>query len=137
MNRIGKILQKFAPLLVAVFGIVFVVVGIIGLQQQKTFTKTSAVIESIEIHPAAGEDDTTTYNVIVKYEVDGQELHSDLGTMQNGFAVGKTISILYDPNDPATVTTVGTTGPTIAIVAGGVCFLAGAFLSVRKFMIGR
>ena len=137
MNQnISNLIRRFAPLIAVIFGIVFIAVGAIGLKQNATFTPTTATIESIEVEYGAG-DESDTYKVIVTFTVDGKTYHSDLGHLSNGDYEGKEVNIMYNPEKPEEIITAGKTGPTIAIVLGAVCALAGCVGFVRKLVSGR
>ena len=100
-------------------GVFFIVGGVVGIRQDNTFLRTTAVIRSIElVSEADSAEDTDEYAVMVEYSADGKTYVSDLGTMKKDFAEGKEIEILYDPSNPEAIVLPGKTGPILMIVLG-------------------
>lgn len=94
------------------------------------FEKTTAEIVSIEEITGADAEDTE-YIVTVKYDVDGVTYTEELDTYKSSYGEGQTISVMYDPDDPATVRA-GDKGPGIYLIGLGIVLLAGLFLSSRR-----
>lgn len=66
------------------------------------FIKTEAKIISVEtVYGTEGESDT--YTPTVEYTVDGKTYTGTLEESSASYAVGKTITVLYDPNNPSVV----------------------------------
>ncbi len=138
MNQaVNRLLQRIAPLILAVAGVVFLIVGVHSLNQKKTFLPATGVIQSIEVEPATTEDEADSYTVIVEYTIDGTTYYSDLGEIESGYHEGKEISFLYDPDNPENITVTSKTGSYIAMVFGVVCLLGGVFAFVRRIITGR
>ena len=65
--------------------------------QTKGYAETTAVIERIEEH---GDFDDTSYDVYVRYSVDGREYHGESDFYSAGYREGKEIKIFYIPDNP-------------------------------------
>ena len=63
------------------------------------FIKTEATIVSIE-ESETSTDDETSYDVTVRYTVDGQEYTGLLNSYSPTYKVGKTVAVRYNPADP-------------------------------------
>lgn len=98
----------------------------------KGFEKTTAEIVSIEEQEKLFEDDDTQYTVKVKYTVNGTEYVEELGSYSPSYKVGKTINVLYDPNNPSEVHSGNGFG--IYVLIAGVVILA---VAVASIVIGR
>lgn len=133
---IGNLLNAFAPLILVIFGIAFIVGGVIGMRQADSFTPTTGTIKSIEVTPGVG-DESDTYTVIVEYTVDGTTYYSDLGQLNSGDHEGKVIDILYDPDHPEHIIQPGKKGAMIAIGLGVVVLLTGIGTGIRQILFGR
>ncbi len=67
------------------------------------FVKTQATIVSIVEEPKMFESDDTTYTVTVEYVADGARYTSTLDSYSPSYKEGKTINVLYDPQNPSVV----------------------------------
>lgn len=98
-------------------GIVFLVIGglFLGLGlwicsatfDYKGTAETVAVITNITSHSQRGANGkrSTTHDVYVRYEVDGQQYESELNTYFSSYHVGKQIDIYYRVADPSDIGT--------------------------------
>lgn len=96
------------------------------------FEKTTAEIVSITELPKTLEEEDTQYETAIRYTVNGTEYTATLDTHSPSDAVGKTITVLYDPNDPSVVHGGGGFGIYVLIV--GAVLLVGVLASI---LIGR
>lgn len=94
------------------------------------FVKTEATIVSIVEEPADDGSDDENYVVTVAYTVDGQNYQSVLDSYSPSYQEGKTIDVLYDPNDPSVVH--GGDGMGIYVLAVGIVILVIAAVSGMK-----
>jgi hypothetical protein len=114
------------------FGIIFIVAGVIGIHQNDTFLPAKGVIQSMErTYEATDSDESDTWEVMVEYTVDGQTYFSDVGSKKDDFTVGKEIDILYNPNDPEGIVLPGKTIWFIFMIAGAAVAVIAAVLLVR------
>ena len=68
----------------------------------KGYLKTEATIVEIKVTPSLNPEEPDEYQTFVDYEVDGvQYTHIDIKTYESSYKVGKVITILYNPNNPA------------------------------------
>ncbi len=72
----------------------------ISFFRSQGFTKTTGTIVSLREET---NDDSSVYYPTVEYSVDGKTYTGELDTGSGSYKIGKTITILYDPNDPAVV----------------------------------
>ena len=83
-------------------GLLSVIVLIAGVYmtffQSRGFVKTTASIIDVRLDSSG---DSSVYFPTVEYTVDGNTYTAELDTGSGSYKVGKTISVLYDPNNPA------------------------------------
>lgn len=92
--------EKIVFLLFLVLGLLFLAIGIVICI--KTFdyqgkVETTGIIS--QMVPYTDSDGDTSYNVYVKYRVDGEEYNSKLSGYFSSYYVGKEIKIYYDKNN--------------------------------------
>lgn len=122
-----RILERLILVLLAVAGLAVFGAGVyFRFFRDRGYAKTEAVIEKIE-QIYAGEDEDGhskyEYEVYVRYTVDGREYHEKIGDYESGFKEGKTITLLYNENDPLDVHTESKTAGTVMMIAGPVVTL--------------
>jgi hypothetical protein len=114
------------------FGLAFIIAGVIGIRQDDTFLPAKAVILSMErTYEAMDSNETDTWEVMVAYSVDGKDYVTDLGQKKDDFTVGKEIDILYNPNNPEGIVLPGKTIWFIFMIAGAAVAVIAAVLLVR------
>ena len=132
MIQLSNTLKRLMKVGAILFGLAFIVSGIIGIRQDDTFLPTKGVIRSMErTYVATDSNDTDTWEVMVEYAVDGQTYVSDLGQKKDDFTVGKEIDILYNPNNPEAAVLPGKTIWFIFILVGAVVAVVASVLLVR------
>ena len=132
MNQLSNNLKRLMKAGAILFGLIFIVSGIIGIHQDDTFLPTKGVIQSMErTYVATDSNETDTWEVMVGYTVDGKDYVSDLGQKKDNFTVGQEIDILYNPNNPEGIVLPGKAGWFIFIIAGAVVAAAASVLLVR------
>ena len=95
----GPKLKIFA----AVLALIALVAGIyMTFFESQGFVKTTATIIDIERNYGSGDNDDT-FTPTVKYTVDGKTYTGELNQSSGSYKVGKTITVMYDPNDPSIV----------------------------------
>lgn len=70
--------------------------------ESRGFVSTTATITDIERSYGSGDNDDT-FIPTVEYTVDGKTYAGQLNQSSGSYSVGKTITVMYDPNDPGTV----------------------------------
>lgn len=98
--------------------------------QSKGFEKTKATIVAIEELPKEFEDEDTQFDVTVEYTVDGKTYVEKLDYYSPSFAVGKTVDITYDPNDPTAIH--GGSGFGIYVLIIGAVIIAAVIFSMVR-----
>ena len=98
--------------------------------ESKGYVKTEAAIVSIEEDPEASTSDDTNYIVMVDYIANGSRYTSRINMYSGAWKVGKTITVYYDPHDPAVVH--GGKGFGIYLMVLGVVLIAGIFIVDKK-----
>ena len=132
MIRLSNTLKRLMKVGAILFGLAFIIAGVIGIRQDDTFLPTKAVIQSMErTYEAADANETDTWEVMVAYSVDGKDYVSDLGQKKDDFTEGKEIDILYNPNNPEGIVLPGKTIWFIFIIAGAVVAAVASVLLVR------
>ncbi|MBQ6667526.1 MAG: DUF3592 domain-containing protein, partial [Bacteroidales bacterium] len=93
----GPKLKIFA----AVLAVIALAAGVyLTFFRSQGFVKTTGTIVSLREDSS---DDSSVYYPTVEYSVDGKTYTGELDTGSGSYKVGKTIPVLYDPNDPAVV----------------------------------
>ncbi|MBQ9720728.1 MAG: DUF3592 domain-containing protein, partial [Oscillospiraceae bacterium] len=96
----GPKLKYFA----LVLAVIALIAGVyITFFQSTGFVKTQATIVSIEEDPEWSTADDTSYIVMVDYVADGSRYTSRLDTYSGSWKEGKTVTVYYDPSNPAVV----------------------------------
>ena len=132
MIRLSNTLKRLMKVGAILFGLAFIIAGVIGIRQDDTFLPTKAVIRSMErTYEAMDSNETDTWEVMVAYSVDGKDYVSDLGQKKDDFTVGKEIDILYNPNNPEGIVLPGKTIWFIFMIAGAAVAVIAAVLLVR------
>lgn len=102
-----------------VLALIAIAVGVYSLFQTRGFQKTTATIVSIETTWNFDEEEHT---VTVEYTVDGTRYTEVLDYYSGNFKEGKTVDILYNPNNPSEIH--GGHGVMIYLIALGVVMIA-------------
>ena len=121
----GPKLKIFA----AVLAVIALAAGIyLTFFRSQGFVKTTGTIVSLREDSS---DDSSVYYPTVEYTVDGKIYSGELDTGSGSYKVGKTVPILYDPNDPAVVHDGSGVG-IYFIVVGAVILAVVIWSSVQK-----
>lgn len=132
MIRLSNTLKRLMKVGAILFGLAFIIAGVIGIRQDDTFLPTKAVIQSMErTYEAMDSNETDTWEVMVAYSVDGKDYVTNLGQKKDDFTVGKEIDILYNPNNPEGIVLPGKTIWFIFMIAGAAVAVIAAVLLVR------
>lgn len=116
-------------ILAAVLAVIALAAGIyLTFFRSQGFVKTTGTIVSLREDSS---DDSTAYFPTVEYTVDGKTYTGELDTGSGSYKVGKTIPVLYDPNDPAVVHDGSGVG-IYFITVGAVILLMIVFLTVKQ-----
>jgi len=133
MKILSAIQKKLFWAGLLVVGIGFIVFSAIGISNANTFLPATGTIQSIEqTYEAQNDDESDIYEVMIAYNVDGKPYVSDLGVMQDDYAVGKQIDIIYNPEDPSVITLPGTAGSIIFIIVGAAAAALALFKCSRN-----
>ena len=123
----GPKLKIFA----AVLAVIALAAGIYNtFIQSRGFVKTTATIVDIEWDYGSA-DSSDTFTPIVEYTVNGKTYTGKLNQSSGSYKVGKTITVLYDPNDPSAVHGDGNFG-IIFIAVGAVILAVIIFTTVKE-----
>ncbi len=134
MKRSGTLSHRGLTLLLLFLGILATFAGSLTLKKQKSYLPTDAVISKIEEHydASAAEDGSQySYDVTVRYRVDGKEYEGPLGYHQDGYEEGQTVAIRYNPEDPGKIVT-ASKGFAIYLVIIGPLLLVGAVINILR-----
>ena len=121
----GPKLKIFA----AVLAVIALAAGVyLTFFRSQGFVKTTGTIISLRKDTSG---DSSVYYPTVEYSVDGKTYTGELDTGSGSYKVGKTIPVLYDPNDPAVVHDGSGVG-IYFIAVGAVILLMIVFLTVKQ-----
>lgn len=121
----GPKLKIFA----AVLAVICLAAGIyLTFFRSQGFVKTTGTIVALREDST---DDSTVYFPTVEYTVDGKTYTGELDTGSGSYKVGKTITVLYDPNDPSVVHDGSGVGIYLLVVST-VMLLIIIFLTVKQ-----
>lgn len=130
--------RKLVAVILPIFiSVILIVVGFIlydnSLKFEKRGVKTDAVI--VRIDEKRDSDGDYDHIVYVRYTVNGREYTTRLGTYTSSMYVGKTVPILYMPNNPSDIMYGKLTKfPAIVFIGmGGVFFIIGIIALSRTF----
>ncbi len=74
MIRLSNTLKRLMKVGAILFGLAFIIAGVIGIRQDDIFLPTKGVIQSMErTYVATDSNDTDTWEVMVAYSVDGKD----------------------------------------------------------------
>lgn len=129
-------LSKKHAILILVVGVLFLAVAVFAWIKTVHYRGEGirADAEIIDIETTYFDDDTD-HTVTVRFVTeDGEEITGELDAYQSGFYVGKTVPVLYLPDDPHKFTYAknGLLLPLIFIGAGVFLLGFGVFALVRK-----
>lgn len=133
----NKIIMFFRESITARFfiplGIILIVFGVIifGINKEnQNYIKTNAIVSRMDLVRESYIDENhneveATYNVYVKYSVDGKEYEEELGEL-SGYKENQEITIYYNQDDPVKITqTKSLVLPIVMILFGFVSFVGG------------
>lgn len=132
-NRLVKLL---ASVVAIAGGILFIVLGCVGISQVNNFPEVEATVTQVEIETTTDTDGTTseTATVYVSYTVDGTEYNEILDDSNSDMKEGDKITVRYNPEKPEKVTATTKTAGFVRIAFGIVIALAG-IVSLALFII--
>lgn len=121
----GPKLKIFAGILAA---IVLITGVYMTFFQSRGFVKTTASITDVRMD-SAGE--STIYYPTVEYTVDGKTYTTELDTGSRSYRIGQTLSVLYNPDNPAVAHDGGSIGLYL-MIAGAVILTVIAFSAIKE-----
>ena len=137
MNKLATFFREsmVARILIPL-GISLIVFGIISFvisSKNQHYVQTEAVVSKVVISEEAytdvdGNYVEATYDVTVKYTVDGKEYEGTLNGMSK-YKIGEKMKIYYDPSNPSQITQTISLILPVALIAGGVVSLIGGIVS--------
>lgn len=137
MNGIATFLREsgtarfFIPLglILIIFGVaVFIING-----KNQNYIETEATVSNVELieeeyTDSEGNTVDATYNVTIKYTVEGKEYEDQFeGTTE--YKVGEKTKIYYNPDDPSKTTQTKSMVLPVVMVIGGIVSLVGGIVS--------
>ena len=96
--------------------------------QSRGFVKTMASITDVRLD-STGE--STIYYPTVEYTVDGKTYTTELDTGSGSYRIGQTLSVLYNPDNPAVAHDGGSIGLCL-MIAGTVILAVIAFSAIKE-----
>lgn len=115
-----------------IIGIVLAIASGISISEEMDFknnadTTEAVITDIVRYHSKNG----SKRRPVIKYTVNGREYQQTLSEYHSGMSVGDSITVYYDPNDPANVSS-GSLFSSIMVTGAGVLFAAigGVFIGV-------
>lgn len=131
VNNIKRLINAIVPVVFVAAGIALIVMGFNSVKLQKEYVPATAIVSSIV---RIDDTDRSYHNeVYVKYTAEGRQYESVLGGMQSNWSVGDEIAVLYDPADPSTVVSAGSSS-TMMFISGGIAVVLGLAGAILLFM---
>ena len=140
MNAIATFFResKTARFLIPL-GIILIVVSVflfISDKHNKDYIKIESTVSKVVLVKEAsydvdGNKEEATYNIFVKYTVDGKEYETELGEMFEQ-KVGDKITIVYNPENPNEISQPSSMILNIAMLVAGIASLTGGIISAVK-----
>ena len=121
----GSKLKIFAGILAA---IVLIAGVYMTFFQSRGFVKTTASITDVRMD-STGE--SMIYYPTVEYTVDGKTYTTELDTGSRSYRIGQTLSVLYNPDNPAVAHDGGSIGLYL-MIAGAVILAVIAFSAIKE-----
>lgn len=139
MNSIFKFFRDYSTARFFIpLGIILIIIGgfmFISVNNTKNYIKTSAVVSKTELYEEEYYDGDThheaTYNIYVKYNVDGKEYEEEYGVF-SGYKKGDKVTISYNPTNPSEIAQPISIVLPIALLIGGIVSFACGILSIIK-----
>lgn len=137
MNRIAKFFRDYSlARFLLPLGLILIVVSVFMFRTSSIrsgYPQTDAVVSRTELaepeHYEGSDRKEATYQIFVKYTVDGQEYEEDFG-IHPEMKIGTTVRIDYNPADPHDISSpIGAWLP-IVFAAGGAAALVGCVVSI-------
>ena len=124
-------------LFLIIFGVVVLVINIKNQNYKEIeATISNVILSEDEYTDADGNHIDATYDIEVKYNINGNEYESELNGMSK-YNIGEKIKIFYNPSNPSEITqTKSLILPIIIIVAGIIAFVSGIISgmnSIKKY----
>lgn len=133
MKPLQRLLSIILPLVFVAAGIFMIFISASKLIKlhNNAYTPVTAVIDHINVIPAAEPNESDTRNVYVRYTVDGQEYVELLDETTDTMVTGQELEILYETENPKKVTLPGATSSYFIIAFGAVAILVGIIAFIR------
>lgn len=139
MNKLVTFFRESGParffisagLILLIFGIIVFVIN----SKNQNYIKTEAIVSRTTLAQQAYTDDQgdyheETYNVYVKYTVNGNEYDEELGEL-SGYKEGDKLKIYYNPENPTQITQTISMILPIVLIIGGLASLIGGIISAK------
>ena len=127
------IIKKIVPFIMLGVAAMFIIIGVLSLGKQSDYVKTSALVRRVDENvDYSDEGRSVDYTTYVEFEVDGVSYNGKID-LNKSYPEGSMIDILYNPENPADITSVGRTGPIIAIIFGSLVGVLGLVMLYQFF----
>lgn len=142
MNKVFNFMREsstarfFIPL-----GIILIVFGIVMFsinKKNQNYIKIESIVSNVKLIEdehidVDGNRTDATYDVSVKYTVDGKEYVSSLYNVSK-YNIGDKINIYYNPEDPSKITQTKSLLFPLAFIITGIASLVGGIISIINFV---
>lgn len=134
-NKFARFLRNTGPARFFVpLGIILIVVGIF-LMTRNTDNYLEAGGKVTEVQEDLGPENSTVYDIIFTYTVNGKQYTGVFDDMSEEYKVGDEIQVFYNPENPDEITNAKLSGmiPPIVIGVGVLSLVFGLFKTVKAF----
>lgn len=134
--RESRVARFFIPagLILIAFGIAVFIIN----TKNSDYIKAESIVSKVQLAQEAYVDTDgnlveATYDITVKYTVDGKEYEAELSGLSKR-EVGDKMTIYYNPSDPSQITQTKSLILPIAIILSGIASLIGGIISAINAM---
>lgn len=127
-------LKKIAAVILLIAGgILFLMLGLSGLKEIRTFPQTEATVVAVEREwvPNGDGSDTEQLTFHVSYTVDGKQYEEVLQNAKGSLEKGDRIQVYYNPQKPEYVSGATKSKSMLEIGFGALCLLGAVILGIR------
>ena len=123
----------FALIILIAGGILFIVLGLSGIKEIRTFPQTDATVAAVEREwvPNGDGGDTEQVKIRVSYTVDGKQYEEELQNAKSSLKKGDQLRVYYDPQKPEYVSGATKGMSMLEIGFGSLCLLGAVIYGIK------
>lgn len=124
--------ERFLVIFMIILGVIAFVVGIINVVKQNTYLPAQAEVIDIRTETSGTDTRHTDFIYKVRYEINGQQYESEISLGMNAANRGDIIDILYDADNPISITEPGWGAAIYLLIIGPVVILISIFIFMKN-----